>query len=105
MPASIPVLMSPQNPEGWKLEELFDRLIVEIQEKCAKIQDDKRMEARTVLRNNWAIIALLEEGARRQRHSMETLALIGPSQGPTGVPRIGVGSEPPPGPTAGELAP
>lgn len=92
------VLMSPENPEGWKLEELFDQLCVEILAKCAKIQGDKRMEARAVLQNNYAIIGGLREAARRQRDSMEVLATIGPNQGPTGTPRIGVGSDPEPVP-------
>lgn len=88
-----PLLMSKVNPTGWKLEELFEKIVTEITElKNPLIAADKRMEARTVLQNNQAICGLLREAKRRQEHSMEVLATLGPNQGPGGVPRVGVGS-------------
>ena len=88
-----PLLMSPENPDGWKLEELFDRLIAEIEVKCTKISGDPREVARQVLENNRNIIGMLRLCATTQRQSMAALDTIGPNQGPLGKPRIGVGSD------------
>jgi hypothetical protein len=90
---SSPVLMSPENPEGWTLEELTVQLIAEIYGKIVKIQDDERQEAKLVTANNHRIIGYLREIRELQGLSMEALANLGPNQGPLGKPRIGVGSD------------
>lgn len=87
-----PVLMSPANPEGWKLEDLLERLRTEIREKSAKIASDPREVARLVYRNNQRILELLLEAERLQRESYAALDALAPNQGPLGIPRIGVGS-------------
>jgi hypothetical protein len=92
-PKHIPVLMSPDNPNGWKLEDLLLQLTVEITGKNLKIENDHRSEAIVVHNNNNRIIEMLRDCYRLQTNSMETLAKIGPNQGPLGKPRIGEGSE------------
>lgn len=87
-----PVLMAPDNAEGWKLEDLLARLQAEIAGKCAKIAGDGRPAARHVLRNNQQIIGLLAQAEALQRDSYDVLAAVGPDQGPLGKPRIGTGS-------------
>ena len=86
------LLMSPQTPDGWKLEELCDQLIAELHEKCFKISADARPAARQVLRNNQQIVGLLHQARALQSSNMDLLAQVGPNQGPLGTPRIGVGS-------------
>ena len=86
---STPVLMSAENPSGWKLEDLLLQLILEIGEKSQRIAGDKRSEAKLVRENNNTIVAHLAEAAAAQLHSMETLKVLGPDQGPRGTPRIG----------------
>ena len=93
MDPNAPILMSAENPTGWKLDELLERLQNEIRLKSAKIEADPRMQAKCVRINNDQIINLLGLAASTQRHSMLILESIGPNQGPTGTPRIGVGSK------------
>jgi hypothetical protein len=91
--AETPILMSPQNPEGWKLEELLRRTAEEVEGKTAKISQDHSLAARRVAENNGRIVALLARAAAIQDESMAALAAVGPDQGPLGKPRIGPGSE------------
>ena len=86
------ILMSSDNPTGAKLEEHLAQLIDEIEAKCRKIEGDQRSQAQTVLHNNSQIIAYLLLAIRHQEHSQTVLAALAPDQGPTGKPRIGVGS-------------
>ena len=86
------ILMSPDNPEGWKLEELFSQLRSEIGDKSDKICIDKRPVARAVLRNNQQICGLLSQAEAIQRHSYDLLDALAPNEGPLGTPRIGAGS-------------
>ncbi len=88
----MPILMSAANPNGAKLEDLLRALVAEIEEKCQRIAGDTRPEAQTVLHNNHQIMGLLTTALRHQEHSMKVLEAVGPNQGPTGKPRIGVGS-------------
>lgn len=86
------VLMSPENPGGWKLEELLAQLHREVSTKCAKIETDSRPPAKHVLRNNQQIMGLLKQAEALQRDSYDVLDAMGPNQGPLGKPRIGEGS-------------
>lgn len=86
------VLMGPDNPTGWKLEELLAQIGQEVDRKSAKIQNDDRPVARQVLRNNEQIIGLLMQAEAIQRSSYDLLNATAPDQGPLGKPRIGVGS-------------
>lgn len=85
------VLMSPDNPTGWKLEDLLARLCREVRAKCAKIADKTETDpvALSVYRNNVKIIELLGQAEVAQRESYCLLHHEkGANKGPTGKPRI-----------------
>lgn len=92
MNKQTPLLMSSENPNGWKLEELLGQLNEEILDKCKKIEGEKRPVAKQVLQNNRHIMQMLRDAATLQRQSMAFLEAIGPNEGPLGTPRIGAGS-------------
>lgn len=87
------ILMSRENPEGFKLEELAEKLRHEGQAKTLNIAGDPRIEAQTVVNNNAQIIGLLFQIEALQRQSFAVMAQIRPDEGPTGKPRVGEGSE------------
>ena len=93
-----PILMSSVNPTGHKLEDLLPRLRAEISNKTDRLVGDDRPISQTLIRNNHLIMQLLAQAEAIQRESLRELDRIGPDQGPTGTPRIGVGS--PGGPAA-----
>lgn len=84
-----PVLMSADNPTGWKLEELMPQLAMEIQTKTDKIKHDTRPVSILVQNNNAEIIEHLYAIERLQHRSYEQLRTLGPDEGPLGQPRIG----------------
>lgn len=92
-PTPAPVLMSAENPDGWKLETLLTQLMGELLAKTKKIANDVRPAARIVHRNNLRIIKHFHQAVALQCESMNALAFIAPDPGPEGTPRIGVGSE------------
>jgi hypothetical protein len=81
------LLMSVDNPEGHKLEELLSRLQQELKDKTAKLSDACPINAHIRI-NNLAIIALLESAEEMQRDTMNRLEYLGPDQGPHGKPRV-----------------
>ena len=83
------VLMSSDNHEGWKLEDLLDRLGLEVAIKSEKINEDPSVVARTVTQNNEQIIGLLIQAAAIQRQSYIMMSGIRTDDGPTGNTRIG----------------
>ncbi|MCG9780445.1 hypothetical protein L1D45_19665 [Photobacterium damselae] len=83
------VLMSRENPNGWKLETLTEKLREEINRKSLNIASDPSFAAQTVTNNNFQIIGLLMQIEALQRQSFAVMAQVGPDQGPTGKPRIG----------------
>lgn len=89
---SATVLMGPQNPTGWKLEDLLPQIAGEVEAKTLKIASDPRPVARLVAENNDLIVKHLEEAEKLQRASYAALDAMAPNQGPLGKPRIGVGS-------------
>lgn len=86
---TLPVLMSRENPSGWKLEELTEKLRGEIQAKSLNIAGDMSIEAQTVTNNNFQILGLLMQIEALQRQSFAVMSQIGPDKGPNGKPRIG----------------
>lgn len=86
---AIPVLMSKDNPEGWKLELLLPQLCQELADKNARIAGDTSATAVLVRSNNFQILDLLLAAERLQRDTQARLAALGPDPGPTGQPRIG----------------
>lgn len=87
-----PMLMSAENPNGWKLEDLLAQLSYEITEKSMKLLEDERPQATMVAANNAEIVMLLSQAASAQHNSLRVLSQLGPDQGPLGKPRIGIGS-------------
>lgn len=84
-------LVSDENPEGVKLEELLSGIRKDVLIRCTKIVDDTRPEAQHVLRNNTQILELLGEAIDFAMDSTQTLdKAFGPSQAAKGgPPRIG----------------
>lgn len=85
----LPILMSRDNPAGWKLEELTEKLREEIMSKSLNIAGDMSIESQTVTNNNFHIIGLLMQIEAFQRQSFAVMSSVGEDQGPTGKPRIG----------------
>lgn len=83
------LLLSSENPEGWKLEDIIDEIQNDIVRRSARIVDDGRPEARAVLTNSIEIMKLLTVCSEKAHDSTRVLSALGPSQGPQGVPRIG----------------
>ncbi len=83
-------LVTEENPGGWKLENLLTVIQDDIVRRSAKIIDDHRPEARQVLHNNMEIMCLLTRCIEYALGSTKVLTGLGPSQAPTGPPRIGV---------------
>ena len=81
-------LCSDTNPDGHKLEDILHAIRKDIIERCTKITDDERKEARHVLDNNIKILGLLSEAVELAENSTDVLdRAFGPST--NGQPRIG----------------
>ena len=84
------LLVSPNNPDGWRLEDLLDEIQNDIVRRSARIVDDNRPEARAVLYNNIEIMQLLTTCSEKAHDSTRVLNTLGPSESLNGgVPRIG----------------
>lgn len=86
------VLMSADNPTGWKLEELLAQIAQDLRVKNDRLEGDASPTSKAVLINNLGIIDCLTLAEVRQRDTLRRLNLLGPDQGPGGVPRIGTGA-------------
>ncbi|OCA84494.1 hypothetical protein A8F94_17525 [Bacillus sp. FJAT-27225] len=83
------ILMSSENHNGWKIEDLLEQVIVEVSHKINKIINDPSPQAQLVVRNNLAIIEHLGAAEALQRSSYVVLDAMKPNEGPAGKPRIG----------------
>ena len=92
---TTPVLMSKDNPTGWKLEVLLPQLHQEIADKNARIAGDRSAIAILVRANNIRILDLLLAAEDLQRDTLARLDALRPDPGPGGTPRIGVGANAP----------
>lgn len=85
----IQLLMSANNPNGWKLEEILQQIAGELEVKNEILKQAKRTKASLrISRNNESIIAELKQCVKCQLSTLEILDDIGPDQGPYGVKRI-----------------
>ena len=86
-------LISKENPEGHKLEDILRAIRKDILIRCTKIVDDQRTEARHVLDNNTKVLNLLGDAIHLAEDSTNTLdKAFGPSAAAEGgPPRIGDG--------------
>lgn len=90
-----PILMSRDNPDGAKLEELLDQLAFELDIKNALLFDTlptaigtpRAIVISRAVGNNNAIIQMLRGCASLQRDTMAAFDQLGPDKGPT-APRI-----------------
>ena len=83
-------LLSPDNPKGWKLEDILQEIQNDILKRSTLITEDSRPEARAVLHNNVQIMTLLTECIEKANESARILATLGPGSGRSGERRIGV---------------
>ena len=82
-------LITEENPDGFKLEDLLSAIRKDIILRATKIVDDHRPEAQQVLENNLKILQLLTESINIAQHSTTLLDRhFGPHT--PGEPRIGV---------------
>jgi len=89
---TVPVLMSKDNPTGWKLEELLPQLRQEIADKNARLAGDQSATAILVRANNIRVLDHLLAAEDLQRNTIDRLAALAPDPGPSGPPRIGAGA-------------
>lgn len=84
-------LVTEENPEGKKLEDVLAMVRADIINRCTRITDDARPEAQAVLSNNMKILGLLTEAIDHAADSTRILdKAFGPSQASKGgPPRIG----------------
>ena len=81
-------LVTDDNPQGYKLEEILSTIRNDMMMRATKIMDDTRPEARKVLENNLRILQLLTESIGFAEDSTRLLnKSFGPHQ--AGAPRIG----------------
>lgn len=82
-------LVTDENPEGYKLEEILTVIRNDIIKRATKILEDDRIQARQVLENNIKILNLLTECIHTAEDSTRLLdKAFGPHK--DGEPRIGV---------------
>lgn len=84
-------LVSDENPEGYKLEDILHAIRTDVIVRCTKIMNDPKDEARHVLDNNMKVLNLLSEAIGYAEDSTKVLAkAFGPSRtAQGGAPRIG----------------
>ena len=84
-------LVTPENPKGWRLEDILSEIQKDIFRRCTKILDDPSPVALQVRYNNIKILNLLTECIHLAEDSTRELDSIGPSQSAKGgPPRIGL---------------
>ncbi len=82
-------LVTDDNPDGYKLEDMLKLIRKDILLRTTKIMEDDRPEAQTVLDNNVKILGLLSEAIAAAENSTSVLQKsFGRSR--SGSPRIGV---------------
>ena len=81
-------LVTDENPEGYKLEDILGAIRNEMFERATKIMDDKRPEAVAVMNNNIKILNHLAESITLAENSTMVLDKAFGQRDP-GVPRIG----------------
>jgi hypothetical protein len=88
-----PILMTRDNPEGHKLEDLLFSVENELHAKTERLftvsyDADKLKIAMMVAENNFRIMQLLRDARGYQMGTLAMLQSIAQDQGPTGTPRL-----------------
>jgi len=81
-------LVTPENPTGWKLEDILAEIQNDIIRRSHKLIDDHRPEARAVLKNNFNILTYLSQAIERAQDSTRIVNTLGPPAN-DGQPRLG----------------
>lgn len=81
-------LVTNENPEGYKLEDILGAIRNEMFERATKIMDDKRPEAVAVMNNNIKILNHLAESIALAENSTMVLDKAFGQRDPA-MPRIG----------------
>ena len=82
-------LVTDENPDGYRLEDILSAIRNEIIQRATKITEDRRPQATAVLNNNIKILGLLSESIELAESSTKILdKSFGPHK--AGSPRIGV---------------
>jgi hypothetical protein len=81
-------LVTDENPEGYKLEDILGAIRNEMFERATKIMDDKRPEAVAVMNNNIKILNHLAESIALAENSTMVLDKAFGQRDPA-MPRIG----------------
>jgi hypothetical protein len=81
-------LVTPENPTGWKLEDILAEIQNDIIRRSHKMIDDHRPEARAVLKNNFVILTHLSEAIAHAQDSTRIIKSFGPPAA-DGQPRLG----------------
>ena len=92
-PSNDSILMSYENPDGFKLQDLMVLLAQEMNVKNDNAKTDKSKLSKAVQANNLEILKHMNEIRNLQLHSYELMAEKAPDGGVKGTPRIGEGSE------------
>src|SRR3546814_19407840 len=83
-------LVTPENPTGWRLEDILGEIQKDIIRRCSKILDDPSPVAVSVRYNNIRILGLLTDCIKTAEESTRQLNSLGPSHAAQGgPPRIG----------------
>ncbi len=81
-------LLTDENPEGYRLEDILTAIRNDIIVRASKIKEDRRPEAMAVMNNSIKILGLLAESIDLAQNSSEILdKSFGPHD--PAVPRIG----------------
>lgn len=76
-----PLLISRENPNGWKLEDLLHQVQVELGMINDRLMADRNPYARAMRDSNNRVIALLKTGEAHQRAGRAVLDEMGPGSG------------------------
>lgn len=83
--------MTPENPSGWKLEDILGEIQKDIIRRCSKVLDDPSPVAAPVRYNNVKILGHLTECIKLAEDSSRLINSLGPSQVANGGgQRVGV---------------
>lgn len=82
-------LVTEERPDGYRLEDILGLLRKDVLTRALKISDDKRLEAKHVMRNNMKILDLISEAIALAEDSTRVLDKAFGNNVKGGPPRIG----------------
>ena len=76
------ILMGRENPNGWKLESILEKLFDEIRKKSVQISSSNHPQRDMILQNNCDIGQLLLKAIEIQKETYKELDAVEPNKGP-----------------------